>query len=51
MAENQNDLERGDFVETYIDLDRAELLEILHDLQERSIERAGHKHPGQPYGA
>ena len=37
-------LERTDFVEAYIDLDRAELIEILHDLQERSIERSSNRY-------
>jgi len=44
MGENQIDLERTDFVEAYIDLDRAELIEILHHLQERSSERSSHKY-------
>ena len=44
MGENQMNLERTDFVEAYIDLDRAELIEILHDLQERSVERSSHKY-------
>ena len=38
------DLEPTDFVQAYIDLDRAELIEILHDLQERSVERSSHRH-------
>lgn len=38
------DRERTDSIEAYIDLDRAELIEILHDLQERSVERSSHRH-------
>jgi hypothetical protein len=49
VEENQIELERTNFVETYIDLDRAELLEILHDLQERSLERS-QRHMEQPHG-
>ncbi len=45
------DLERTDFIEAYIDLDRAELIEILHDLQERSIERSGLRYKGLPLEA
>jgi hypothetical protein len=50
VEENQIELERTNFVETYIDLDRAELLEILHDLQERSLERYSRRHMEQPHG-
>jgi hypothetical protein len=44
-------LEHTDFVEAYIDLDRAELIEILHDLQERSIERSSHRYREAPLEA
>jgi hypothetical protein len=51
MGDNQMDLECTDFIEAYIDLDRAELLKILHDLQERSIERSSHRYLEPPHEA
>lgn len=51
MGENQMNLERTDFVEAYIDLDRAELIEILQDLQERSVERSSHRYIELPLEA
>lgn len=37
--------------ETHVDIDRLELLEVLRDLQERSITRSRQKYIDTPIGA